>query len=319
VSKVRSLTMDSLAPPLLRLMRALQLAQLPPGAPPPPRARARAPHAAAPAVGPNAVWEARPLESVRRPVASDAADGPGPREHREVFVRLKYEIREFVDKPAAAAAADAAADADAADAADDGTADALGEALWAAAETDEPLLALQLLAAGASASWSRAPAAVAAAGAAEAEGEGVSVLAHARDRGSELVAELLQQNFLQGGGRVSPAAAADDSPRAFGSTPQSSPSPPWASEAHSPNSALTSAALSSASAVSADAVAAVTAGVGQLSDLASSAAGAATGVASSAAGAASAASTAAGAALAKFPRGSAVDAVSAGASTLTAG
>ena len=66
-------------------------------------------------------------------------------------------------------------------------------------------------------------------------------------------------------------------------------------------------------------MAAVTAGVGQLSDLASSAAGAATGVASSAAGAASAASTAAGAALAKFPRGSAVDAVSAGASTLTAG
>ena len=33
VSKVRSLTMDSLAPPLLRLMRALQLAQLPPGLP----------------------------------------------------------------------------------------------------------------------------------------------------------------------------------------------------------------------------------------------------------------------------------------------
>ena len=83
----------------------------------------------------------------------------------------------------------------------------------------------------------------------------MSVLAHARDRGSELVAELLQQNFLQGGGRVSPPATDDDSPRAFGSTPQSSPSPPWASEAPSPNSALTSAALSSASAVSADAVA----------------------------------------------------------------
>ena len=45
----------------------------------------------------NAVWEARPLESVRRPVASDAADGPGPREHREVFVRWEAKIDSNID------------------------------------------------------------------------------------------------------------------------------------------------------------------------------------------------------------------------------
>jgi hypothetical protein len=32
----------------------------------------------------------------RAQVPSDGADGAGPREHREVFVRLKYEIKEFV-------------------------------------------------------------------------------------------------------------------------------------------------------------------------------------------------------------------------------
>ena len=47
--------------------------------------------AGGPVVGPNAVWQAAVPPTVRVPEPSDAADA-GPREHREVFVRLKYEI-----------------------------------------------------------------------------------------------------------------------------------------------------------------------------------------------------------------------------------
>ena len=102
-----------------------------------------------PAVGPNAVWAANMPPTVRSPLASDGAEGPGPREHREVFIRLKYELREFADKPTLQSLGDADADeaaaADAA-AAEAKVSDALGAALWAAATTDDPMRALQLLA-----------------------------------------------------------------------------------------------------------------------------------------------------------------------------
>ena len=50
-------------------------------------------------VGPNAVWAPQLPPSVRRPMPSDGSEGAGPREHREVFIRLKYELKEFLPTP----------------------------------------------------------------------------------------------------------------------------------------------------------------------------------------------------------------------------
>ena len=113
LSKVRSLKLDSWEPPLLALLSRLQPAADGTG-------------------GANAVWEAAlngaSPPTVRRPTPSDGAGGAGHREHREVFVRLKYELREFVDKS--------------------GDAAALGAALLAACEGEQPEEALRLIAFG---------------------------------------------------------------------------------------------------------------------------------------------------------------------------
>ena len=88
VSKVRSLVLDSWDTPLVDLFAAMQSSTLD-------TTNTEA------VAGPNAVWAAALPESVRRPMRSDGPEGPGPREHREVFIRLKYELREFAAKPAA--------------------------------------------------------------------------------------------------------------------------------------------------------------------------------------------------------------------------
>ena len=163
LSKVRSLKLDSWEPPLLALLSRLQPASDGTG-------------------GANAVWEAAlngaSPPTVRRPTPSDGAGGAGHREHREVFVRLKYELREFVDKS--------------------GDAAALGAALLAACEGEQPEEALRLIASGASVDYE-----------AVVEGDGGGgggrcVLDAARAAGSELCAELLVQN---GAGLAARAAA----------------------------------------------------------------------------------------------------------------
>ncbi|EOD41443.1 hypothetical protein EMIHUDRAFT_631914 [Emiliania huxleyi CCMP1516] len=146
VSKMRSLVLDACEAPLLNLACDLHEADLGPHAPPPADGGGDAAAAPAPASGANAVWEARRPLSVRRPAPSDGADGPGPRELREVFVRLKYELREFALRPEEVPRGPGARPADGA---------ALGEALADACLAGEPLRALQLLAAGADASYSR--------------------------------------------------------------------------------------------------------------------------------------------------------------------
>jgi len=278
VSKVRSLTMDSLPPSLVAMTRALQTAPLsaaplPPlwGGPP------RAPNPLATRVGPNAVWEAKPLASVRRPDASDGADGPGPREHREVFIRLKYELREFADRPpllessgdADADEAASAAAAAAAAAAEAKVSDALGEALWAAATADDPMRALQLLAAGASPGWCK-PAADGEGGEGGEGGGGErSCLEHARASGSLLTAELLGLNNVQPKADSSPTATAHQQSEADAAAATDAPpppgAPPWGDEA------------AAAGGGGGDAPGTPSTPGGTLSGLASSAAGAATG------------------------------------------
>ena len=90
-SQVRSLVLDSWEPGLIAMFSAMQRAGLGGGG-------GGGPDVAAPLTGPNAVWCAAVPPAVRVPTDStDAAAGPGPREHREVFIRLKYELREFLD------------------------------------------------------------------------------------------------------------------------------------------------------------------------------------------------------------------------------
>ncbi|KAL1522952.1 hypothetical protein AB1Y20_017916 [Prymnesium parvum] len=194
VSRVRSLHLDAWEPPLIHLLESLQSAPLtppPPPPPPPPRsqgsfdisdgptAASAAPPPPPPLVGPNAVWEARLPATVRRPLRSDSEGGPGPREHREVFVRLKYEIKEFILPASELAPAQSSEE----------RALALGERLWDACTRDDALAALQLLAAGADAQWSQADAAAAG----EEGGAALSVLEKARACGASKCVELLCQ------------------------------------------------------------------------------------------------------------------------------
>lgn len=122
--------LDACEAPLLNLACDLHEADLGPHAPPPADGGGDAAAAPAPASGANAVWEARRPLSVRRPAPSDGADGPGPRELREVFVRLKYELREFALRPEEVPRGPGARPADGA---------ALGEALADACLAGEPL------------------------------------------------------------------------------------------------------------------------------------------------------------------------------------
>jgi hypothetical protein len=139
VSKVRSLVLDSMDEPLVNLISHLHTATLPP---PLPAADGAA--SVPPPAGPNGVWQPALPANVRVPAISDGPDGPGPRTYREVFIRLKYELKEFVVPkhrllPAGTLVADASPDA---------LAQALTAALYAACEADQPLQLLRLLAAG---------------------------------------------------------------------------------------------------------------------------------------------------------------------------
>jgi len=142
VSKMRSLVLDACDAPLLRLVVALQTGCAPGAA----------------AAGPNGVWRARVPPGVRAPSRSDGPDGPGPREHREVYVRLKYELREFALRSAELPAL-AQVNPPGADLAHVGPPGAEREvasrALADACEAGDPMLALQLLAAGADAAYAR--------------------------------------------------------------------------------------------------------------------------------------------------------------------
>ena len=171
VSRVRSLVLDTWESPLINLFAAVQAASVSPPAADESSADAE-PAAAAISTGPNAVWAPALPPTVRAPQPSDSADGAGPREHREVFVRLKYELREFVAPASRVLGAAALGGAPAAApplpspvtpspppkrargerparaALDPSVRDAVDSELQAACADDAPLRALQLLLAG---------------------------------------------------------------------------------------------------------------------------------------------------------------------------
>jgi len=188
VSKMRSLVLDACDASLLNLVLAVYTQSAPGAA----------------TAGPNGVWEAHMPGGVRRPEPSDSALGAGPREHREVFVRLKYELREFVLKPEQL----------------DGIAQPMGEAhglspidaaLVTACEAGEPLRALQLLAAGADAAAKCAGRSCYAIAQDAAKAARVSGGEGATDAtGHALCAELIMQN----GGNVLPTASLTAKPAA---------------------------------------------------------------------------------------------------------
>ena len=258
-----------------------------------------------PPVGPNAIWQARIPSTVRRPCPSDAPDGPGPREHREVFIRLKYELCEFLAPHA------------------DG--DALDAELWEACEHDRPLQALLCLAAGANSTMSRPapdapdaapdaaapievsdtpvaasgadsgqPAAADAADAADAEaaaaGARVTLLDHARACGSALCIELL---LLHG------AAPPPPSP-----VPELAPEPPHAEGGPEPSSPAARALAPLLSGGEASPPAAAEAlleeAIGAVSELTAGISETLGGASSTAAATASSAAASAGAAFARF-------------------
>jgi len=104
ISKVRSLTLDRLEPATLRAIARAHKAPAPSGSqprlpppPPPPMSGGEEgavggiiPELAKPKAGVNSVYEARVPSHVTRPTSGTS------REHKELWIRLKYDVREFL-------------------------------------------------------------------------------------------------------------------------------------------------------------------------------------------------------------------------------
>jgi hypothetical protein len=217
VSRMRSLVLDACEPRLLHLTLALHTG-IAPGAGTP---------------GPNGVWEATVPAGVRRPPPSDAPTGAGPREHRQVYVRLKYELKEFAlpfaSLPCATATPAVQAEGGEAMAASERVATAMAEActpevgmmaaerlaaaMAAACAAGQPLAVLQLIAAGADAAaivGGRSLLQIAAQAASENTGGGADLSGGYTAGGHALCAELISQN---GGNAPLASAAAAPLPR----------------------------------------------------------------------------------------------------------
>ena len=205
VPQVRSLVLDSWEGDLVKLFSAIQTASLPP------------PHlgTAAASTGPNAVWAPSVPETVRRPTRSDAADGAGPREHREVFIRLKYELREFLPPPRSVLVAPPAEDGEGVAAAegpppsppprgtdaDDASGAciatsspltvALTHGLYEACKAEQPLQALRLLLAGAEAEGPAPPGVEETSVGGDEDMPAVPLLRYCRRHGSVMCEQLL--------------------------------------------------------------------------------------------------------------------------------